>query len=87
LLLKKGAEVSYNDPHIPQLPAMRRYPHLHMASQPLTPEYLQDQDAVLIVTDHSAYDWPWIVRHSDLVVDSRNATAKVTDHRERIVRV
>jgi UDP-N-acetyl-D-glucosamine dehydrogenase len=87
LLLNKGANVTYNDPHIPQLPAMRRYPHLHMASQPLTPDYLRAQDAVLIVTDHSAYDWPWIVHHSDLVVDSRNATAKVTDDRERIVRV
>jgi UDP-N-acetyl-D-glucosamine dehydrogenase len=87
LLLKQGAVVTYNDPHIPQLPPMRRYPHLHMRSQPLTPEYLQAQDAVLIVTDHSTYDWPWVVRHSDLVVDSRNATAKVTDHRERIVRV
>jgi UDP-N-acetyl-D-glucosamine dehydrogenase len=87
LLLKQGAVVTYNDPHIPQLPPMRRYPHLHMRSQPLTPEYLQAQDAVLIVTDHSTYDWPWVVRHSGLVVDSRNATAKVTDHRERIVRV
>jgi UDP-N-acetyl-D-glucosamine dehydrogenase len=87
LLLKKGADVTYNDPHIPQLPSMRRYPYLHMRSQPLTPEYLRAQDAILIVTDHSAYDWPWIVRHSELVVDSRNATAKVTEHRERIVRV
>ncbi len=87
LLIKKGAVVTYNDPHIPQLPPMRRYPHLHMQSQPLTPDYLRGQDAVLIVTDHSAYDWPWIVGHASLVVDSRNATAKVTEHRERIVRV
>jgi UDP-N-acetyl-D-glucosamine dehydrogenase len=39
------------------------------------------------VTDHSAYDWPWVVAQSSLVVDSRNATAKVTEHRERVVRV
>jgi UDP-N-acetyl-D-glucosamine dehydrogenase len=87
LLLKKGAVVTYNDPHIPQLPPMRRYPHLRMESQPLTTEYLRALDAVLVVTDHSAYDWPWIVGHASLVVDSRNATAKVTEHRERIVRV
>ena len=66
---------------------MRRYPNLHMESQPLTPENVRGQDAVFIVTDHSAYDWAWIVRHAALVVDSRNATAKVTEHRERIVRV
>ncbi len=87
LLLKKGAVVTYNDPHIPVLPPMRRYPNLNMESQALTPEYVRAQDAVLIVTDHSAYDWPWVVGHASLVVDSRNATAKVTEHRERIVRV
>ena len=64
LLLHKGAEVSYNDPHIPALPAMRHYPHLRMTSRPLTPEYLRAQDCVLVATDHSAYDWPWIVEHS-----------------------
>src|SRR5919112_2314540 len=36
LLIKKGAVVSYNDPHIPELPSMRHYPHLRMSSQPLT---------------------------------------------------
>ena len=53
--------MQYNDPLIPTLPAMRRYPHLRMASQelPLTPS--SRQDCVVIVTDHSAYDWSWIV--------------------------
>jgi UDP-N-acetyl-D-glucosamine dehydrogenase len=87
LLLEKGAVVTYNDPHIPRLPAMRRYPHLHMTSQPLTAEYLAAQDAVLIVTDHSAYDWPWIVAHAPLILDSRNATRNVREHRRRIVKV
>ena len=86
LLLKKGAVVSYNDPHIPRLPRMRHYPDLQMDSQPLTPAYLQAQDCVLIATDHSAYDWAWIVEHSQLVVDTRNATRNVTAHRERIVK-
>jgi UDP-N-acetyl-D-glucosamine dehydrogenase len=86
LLLKKGAIVTYNDPHIPRLPRMRHYPHLDMASQPLTPEYLRGQDCVLIATDHSAYDWPWIVERASLVVDTRNATKKLESHRERIVR-
>jgi UDP-N-acetyl-D-glucosamine dehydrogenase len=86
LLMKKGALISYNDPHIPELPAMRHYPHPPMSSQPLTPTYLQAQDCVVIVTDHSAYDWPWIVSHAPLVVDTRNATRDVTEHRDRIVR-
>jgi UDP-N-acetyl-D-glucosamine dehydrogenase len=86
LLLKKGASVTYNDPHIPRLPPMRHYPHLRMESQQLTPDYLRGQDCVLIATDHSAYDWSWIVEHSPLVIDTRNATKNVTRHRERIVR-
>jgi UDP-N-acetyl-D-glucosamine dehydrogenase len=86
LLIAKGAEVTYNDPHIPALPPMRHYPTLRMESCPLTSDYLADQDCVLIATDHSAYDYPWIVEHSRLVVDTRNATCRVTTHRERIVR-
>jgi UDP-N-acetyl-D-glucosamine dehydrogenase len=87
LLLKKGAEVSYNDPHIPSLPRMRHWPHLEpMTSVPLTPEYLSGQDCVLIATDHSAYDYDRIVAHSPLVIDTRNATRKLTAHRERIVK-
>jgi UDP-N-acetyl-D-glucosamine dehydrogenase len=86
LLLHKGAHVTYNDPHIPVLPRMRHYPDLHMASQELTAEYLREQDCVLIATDHSAYDCAWVVEQSRLVVDTRNATAGVTEHRERIVK-
>lgn len=86
LLLKKGAEINYNDPHIPKLPAMRHYPHFHMTSQVLTPEYIQKQDCVLIVTDHSAYDWASIVEHAQMVVDTRNATRDVKMHRDKIVR-
>ncbi len=86
ILLRRGAIVHYNDPLIRTLPAMRRYPHLRMASQELTPEFLQLQDCVVIVTDHSTYDWPWIVEHSLLVVDTRNATKSVASHRERITK-
>ncbi|MGF1578732.1 MAG: nucleotide sugar dehydrogenase [Gemmataceae bacterium] len=86
LLLLKGAEVTYNDPHIPTLPRMRKYPKLPaLESQPLTPEYLASLDCILIVTDHDAYDWESIIKHAKLVVDSRNATKNVKQHRERIV--
>jgi UDP-N-acetyl-D-glucosamine dehydrogenase len=86
LLLKKGAVVTYNDPHIPVLPPTRHYPHLRMASQPLTDAYLADQDCVLIATNHSAYDYSRIVAQSRLVVDTRNATRDVTSHRDKIVK-
>jgi UDP-N-acetyl-D-glucosamine dehydrogenase len=86
LLLKKGANVTYNDPHIPVLPKMRHYPHLNMESQPLTAEYLAQQDCVLIATDHSAYDYAWILREAKLVVDTRNATKSVRQDREKLVR-
>ena len=85
LLLKKGARISYNDPHIPRLPPMRHYPGLDLESQPLTADYLRAQDCVVIVTDHSAYNWPWVVENAPLVVDTRNATKGVAGHRERIV--
>ncbi|HUR55315.1 MAG TPA: UDP binding domain-containing protein, partial [Gemmataceae bacterium] len=86
LLLKKGAGVTYNDPHIPTLPKMRHWPHLSMASSALTAEYLAAQDCVLIATDHTAYDYSWVVGNSRLVIDTRNATKTVRENRERIVR-
>ena len=87
LLLKKGARVSYNDPHIPALPRMRHWPHLDpMESVPLTADYLAAQDCVLIATDHTAYDYAFVVAHSRLVIDTRNATKGVTAGREKIVR-
>ncbi len=86
LLLKKGASVTYNDPHIPTLPAMRHWPHLPaMESQPLTAEYLAAQDCVLIATDHTAYDYEFIVRHSRCVIDTRNATKSVTGRKANVV--
>ena len=55
-----------------------------MNSQELTPAFLQSLDAVLIATDHSAFNYDSIVRHAPLVVDTRNATANVGKHREKI---
>ena len=73
LLAARGAMLSYSDPHIPHLPKMRHHDVPELTSSPLTKEYLAEQDCVLIVTDHSAFDYPFIVEHSRLVVDTRNA--------------
>jgi UDP-N-acetyl-D-glucosamine dehydrogenase len=74
LLQRRGAEISYNDPHIPRLPRMRHH-SIRLESQPLTEEFLAEQDCVVIVTNHSAYDFEWLVQHAQTVVDTRNATS------------
>lgn len=84
LLRQRGAVLSYNDPHIPRLPRMRHWDVPEMSSSELTPDYLGAQDCVLIATDHSAYDYDFIVRHAPLVLDTRNATKNVTAGREKI---
>ena len=84
LLQKRGAQLTYNDPHIPTLPKMRNYDVPAMNSTELTQEFLAEQDCVLIATDHSAYDCDFIVRHARLVVDTRNATKNVREGREKI---
>ncbi|MEQ9071137.1 nucleotide sugar dehydrogenase [Gimesia chilikensis] len=84
LLMERGVDFTYNDPHIPKLPKMRHHDVPAMESQELTPEYLAAQDCVLIATDHSAYDYDFIVKHSQMVLDTRNATKNVTEGREKI---
>lgn len=86
-LIAKGAKVSYNDPHIPTLPKMRHWKNLPaMKSVKLTAESLASYDAVLIATDHSRYDYDFIVEHARLVIDSRNATKNVKKGRKKIIK-
>src|SRR5262249_19530541 len=84
LLLARGATLTYNDPHVPKLPAMRDHKLPAMDSQSLTPEFLSSLDCALIATDHSAYDYDLIVKHAPLVIDTRNATKNVKSGREKI---
>lgn len=84
MLLDKGAIVIYNDPWIPKLRPTRKH-NFQMDSTPVTPEILTEMDAVIIVTDHSAYDFAEVVKHSKLVIDTRNATKGIDEGREKIV--
>ncbi|MFQ6048302.1 MAG: nucleotide sugar dehydrogenase [Phycisphaerae bacterium] len=59
---------------------------LRMRSKALSPTMLGGYDAVVICTDHSAYDYDWIVRHARLVVDTRNATAGVRGASRKVVK-
>jgi len=71
LLRKRGAVVSYNDPYFPTVGRGRKY-ELNMTCVPL--EHLEQYDAVVIVTDHSCYEYARIVNEAQLVIDTRNAT-------------
>jgi UDP-N-acetyl-D-glucosamine dehydrogenase len=75
LLQKDGAVVSYNDPYFPTVGKGRKY-DLQMKCVPL--DNLAQYDCVVIVTDHSDYDYARIVRESQLVVDTRNATKGIS---------
>lgn len=81
MLQERGCQISYNDPYFPHVTSGRKY-SLNMSSQPL--DHLGTYDAVVIVTDHSAYDYGRIVREAQLVIDTRNATRGLQS--EKIVR-
>ena len=85
ILIEKGAGVDYNDPFIPELPKMRMY-DVTGKSVDLTAENLAAYDCVLVSTDHSVYEFDFIVEHANLVIDTRNATARVVENREKIVK-
>jgi UDP-N-acetyl-D-glucosamine dehydrogenase len=68
LLEREGAIVTYHDPHVSALALVGRT----LRSQPLTSDYLADQDCVVIVTDHDAIDWRLVRRCSPDVLDTRN---------------
>jgi UDP-N-acetyl-D-glucosamine dehydrogenase len=85
LLKEKGAKVDYNDPYIPMTHKMREH-NLKMKSKPLSAKVLRGYDIVVIATDHSCYDYKWIVKNAKMVVDTRNATANVRNGRSKIVK-
>ncbi len=85
LLNEKGAKVDYNDPHVPRTHKMREY-DLKMTSKKLSAAMLARYDAVLISTDHTSYDYQFIVDNAKLVIDTRNATAKVKRGARKIVK-
>ena len=85
LLREKGAAVDYNDPYIPKTHKQREH-DLKMKSKPLSAAMIKRYDVVLIATDHSDYDYNWIVKNARLVVDTRNATANIKRGRSKIVK-
>jgi UDP-N-acetyl-D-glucosamine dehydrogenase len=72
-LMALGADVSYHDPLVPTVEVNGRA----LASETLDAATLRAADCVVIATNHRTYDWPWIIEHARLIVDTRNATAAV----------
>lgn len=85
LLRNKGAILYYHDPYIPVLPSFRRY-DFKMKSTPLTQTLLQKIDAAVVVTDHTCIDYSWVVKHSPLIIDTRNVTKGMNQWRKKIVK-
>jgi UDP-N-acetyl-D-glucosamine dehydrogenase len=73
LLKEHGAEVIYNDPHVPESKGHRNYPGLDLKSVELTEEILKNADVTLLLTDHSVYDYSFIEKHAQCIMDTRNA--------------
>jgi UDP-N-acetyl-D-glucosamine dehydrogenase len=86
ILKAYGAKVKYNDPFVPSVSGFRHYPNIKMKSTPITDSSLEKFDCVVIVTDHSTYNWQEIADKSQLVIDTRNATKFVRGGKEKIVK-
>jgi UDP-N-acetyl-D-glucosamine dehydrogenase len=81
LLEQRGASVTFHDPHVH---SFREDGHEYHSIE-LTAEALRAADAVVIVTDHKAYDWQFVVEHAGLVIDTRNATGHTVAPKARLV--
>lgn len=84
ILLNEGAKnLFYNDPFVPEVEVNG----LKFKSIELKEKTLRDFDIVVITTDHSVYDFEFIVKNSKVVIDTRNATGKVKNYNTRIVKL
>jgi len=70
LIQAKGAQVAYSDPHVPVFPPMREH-HFELTSEALSASSLAAFDAVVLATDHDEFDYPLILAHAPLIVDTR----------------
>ena len=81
LLMSKGAEVTYHDPHVPSL----RLTGQTIESVALSQQAVEAADVVVIVTAHRSIDYAWLGEHARAIVDTRNAMAPVDEPSARVV--
>lgn len=79
LLLEKGANLAYSDPHVPIFPKMRKH-HLALASLAITQQMLAEFDCVVVATAHRAFDYELIKEHARLIIDTRGIYQARADH-------
>jgi UDP-N-acetyl-D-glucosamine dehydrogenase len=70
LLREAGATVAYSDPHVPVFPKMREH-RFDLQSVALTPQAVASYDALLLATNHDAFDYAMLAKHARLIVDAR----------------
>lgn len=83
LLCEKGARISYNDPFVPTL----NIGATRLTSVELSPAVIQQQDCLIVITDHDAYDFAEILRWSKLVVDTRNSTKGLNQFSDKVIKL
>jgi len=81
LLDDKVRKIHYNDPFVPKIEINGQ----KFSSKKLTPALLETMDCVVITTDHSSYDYKMIVKYSKRVIDTRNATQRVSGSKKNVV--
>jgi UDP-N-acetyl-D-glucosamine dehydrogenase len=84
LLMKKGAEISYHDPHVP---AVRLEDGSTLRNHALTDAWLHEADCAVIITDHTDMDWQHIIHNTQMIVDTRNVTPKYHKNGTMIVKI
>ncbi len=84
LILDKKAEFVYHDPYVSNLSLDNKMTY---HSKTLTADLVESADCVVILTDHGAIDYNWLVKHAQSVVDTRNATRRVQTGREKIIKI
>ncbi len=83
LLIGEGAQVDYNDPNVPELPATRRY-KFSKRSVEINPQTLMSYDAVIITTNHSCYDYNLICKKAHIIIDTRNALGLKRQRKDKV---
>jgi UDP-N-acetyl-D-glucosamine dehydrogenase len=83
LLQARGAQVQYNDPYVARL----SLDMTSLSSVDLTDRLIEEMDCVVIVTNHTTYDYKWIIDHAQNVVDTRNATKVLLNNEDKIIKL
>ncbi len=83
LLLQNGAEVKYHDPFIPQL----KHENINLESVPDLLEAVESVDCVVIITNHSQYDYQQIYEKASCIMDARNALGDIVTDDPKVTRL